>query len=94
MLLQQLLEEARYKKFWEVYESDDLYNDLTSEVEGFTGAIRKVIANVVNMTYQTISSDLLKSYINLDGKDMLSNLFTFYYQILRYESSIYLLWRP
>ncbi|RUS22624.1 armadillo-type protein [Endogone sp. FLAS-F59071] len=68
MILQQLLEEARYKKFWEVYESDGLYNELTSEVEGFTGAIRKVIANVVNMTYQTISSDLLKSYLNLDGE--------------------------
>jgi len=68
MMLQQLLEEARYKKFWEVYESDDLYKDLTREVQGFTGAIRKVIANVVNMTYQTISSDLLKSYLYLDGE--------------------------
>lgn len=41
ILLQQLLEEARYQEFWEVYEKDDTYKDLSMEAVGFDTAIRK-----------------------------------------------------
>ncbi|CAG8648153.1 6896_t:CDS:2, partial [Paraglomus occultum] len=39
--LQSLLEQARYREFWNVYESDETYRILTSEAIGFENAIRK-----------------------------------------------------
>jgi hypothetical protein len=35
------LEEARYQEYWEVYEKDDTYKELTIEAVGFDTAIRK-----------------------------------------------------
>ncbi|KAL1916324.1 uncharacterized protein VTP21DRAFT_5941 [Calcarisporiella thermophila] len=67
--LQQLLESARYEKFWETYEGDDIYKELISEVVGFDKAVREVIVRTVQMTYQTISSQLLRSYLNLSAQD-------------------------
>ncbi|GBB88444.1 hypothetical protein RclHR1_00150040 [Rhizophagus clarus] len=64
ILLQQLLEEARYQEFWEVYEKDDAYRELTMEAVGFDNAIRKVILTAICMAYQTISADLLRTYLN------------------------------
>jgi len=69
VLLQQLLEEARYQEFWEVYEKDDIYKDLTIEAVGFDTAIRKVILTAVCMAYQTISVDLLRTYLNYKKDD-------------------------
>jgi len=66
--LQQLLEQSRYKMFWETYLSSPKYKDLTSEVKGFEDAIRRVIGRVVAMTYQKIEESVLKGYLNLDGE--------------------------
>jgi len=38
--LQDLLEQARYTDFWKIYESDDIYKELTAEVLGFEDAVR------------------------------------------------------
>lgn len=38
--LQDLLEQARFADFWNVYESDDIYRELTAEVIGFEDSIR------------------------------------------------------
>jgi hypothetical protein len=35
------LEEAKYQEFWEAYEKDEAYRELTSETVGFDNAIRK-----------------------------------------------------
>ncbi|RIB10577.1 armadillo-type protein [Gigaspora rosea] len=67
--LQQLLEECKYQEFWKVYESDDSYKELTSDAIGFEDAIRKVILTSISMTYQSISSELLSSYLNLSIND-------------------------
>ncbi|RGB32063.1 armadillo-type protein [Rhizophagus diaphanus] len=69
ILLQQLLEEARYQEFWEVYEKDDTYKDLSMEAVGFDTAIRKVILTAICMAYQTISVDLLRTYLNYTKDD-------------------------
>ncbi|KAF0554783.1 ARM repeat-containing protein [Gigaspora margarita] len=67
--LQQLLEECKYQEFWKVYESDDSYKELTSDAIGFEDAIRKVILTSISMTYQSISAELLSSYLNLSISD-------------------------
>jgi len=38
--LQDLIEQARFAEFWRVYEGDDIYKELTSEVVGFEDSIR------------------------------------------------------
>ncbi|CAG8445582.1 6494_t:CDS:2 [Ambispora gerdemannii] len=65
IFLQQLLEQSRYEQFWEEYEKDDTYRELTSEAVGFENAIRKVIATAISISYQSISADLLQAYFNL-----------------------------
>ncbi|CAG8508795.1 10030_t:CDS:2 [Cetraspora pellucida] len=67
--LQQLLEECKYQEFWKVYESDESYKELTSDAIGFEDAIRKVILTSITMTYQSISAELLSSYLNLNTDD-------------------------
>ncbi|RIA98463.1 armadillo-type protein [Glomus cerebriforme] len=69
ILLQQSLEEARYQEFWETYEKDDAYRELTSEAIGFDTAIRKVILTAICMAYQSISADLLRLYLNFVNDD-------------------------
>jgi len=69
ILLQQLLEEARYQEYWEVYEKDEAYKELTIEAVGFDTAIRKVILTAICMAYQTISADLLRLYLNFVKDD-------------------------
>ncbi|KAH8555998.1 armadillo-type protein [Umbelopsis sp. PMI_123] len=67
--LHQLLEQSRYAKFWETYKSESAYEQLVAEVRGFDQAIRNVVARVVSMTHQQISSSLLESYLDLKGDD-------------------------
>ncbi|KAK3828637.1 MAG: armadillo-type protein [Benniella sp.] len=66
--LQDLLEQARYTDFWKVYESDDIYKELTAEVLGFEDAIRANIANAVAMTFQSIELQSLQAYVHLKGQ--------------------------
>ncbi|CAG8589344.1 4622_t:CDS:2 [Funneliformis caledonium] len=67
--LQQLLEQARYQEFWDSFEKDEAYKELASEAIGFENAIRKVIMTAICMTYQSISADLLRSYLNFTNDD-------------------------
>ena len=62
--LQQLLEQSRYAEFWKALEKDKA---LVKDIVGFEDAIRKVIAFVVAMSYQTISASVLESYLSLKG---------------------------
>lgn len=67
--LQQLLEQSRFAKFWETFNSDPSYEKLVSNVSGFKKAIRNLVARVVSMTHQQISVQLLQSYLDLKGDD-------------------------
>ncbi|KAI9006664.1 armadillo-type protein [Phycomyces nitens] len=67
--LQQLLEQSRYAKFWETYNKEE-YKSLTGAIVGFEAAIRQVIARVVAMSYQVISTSVLSSYLALTGDDL------------------------
>jgi translation initiation factor 3 subunit K len=67
--LQQLLEQSRFAKFWESFNSNPTYEQLVSSVRGFRKAIRNIVARVVSMTHQQISVPLLQSYLDLKGDD-------------------------
>lgn len=57
--LQQLLEQARYAQFWQ--------SDLSAckVVPNFENEMRKVIARVVAMSYQTLTASTLAGYLGL-----------------------------
>ncbi|EIE76053.1 hypothetical protein G6F46_007554 [Rhizopus delemar] len=60
--LQQHLEQARYTKFWQ----SDLV-PWTSVIPNFEIEIRKVIARIIAMSYQTVSISALSGYLGLSG---------------------------
>lgn len=60
--LQQLLEQARYVKFWQ----SDL-KPWTAVVSNFETEIRLVIARVMAMSYQTITAASLAANLGLTG---------------------------
>ncbi|GAA5796311.1 armadillo-type protein [Helicostylum pulchrum] len=60
--LQQLLEQARYVKFWQA----DL-KPWTLVVPSFESEIREVIARVMSMSYQTITASALAGNLGLTG---------------------------
>ncbi|CDH54348.1 eukaryotic translation initiation factor 3subunit k [Lichtheimia corymbifera JMRC:FSU:9682] len=64
MQLQQLLEQSRYVEFWKTFEQ---HRALVKDIQGFDDAIRAVVAKVVSMSYQNISSSVLQSYLSLQG---------------------------
>ncbi|KAF8947553.1 hypothetical protein BGZ47_008698 [Haplosporangium gracile] len=67
-----LIEQARFKDFWNVYESGDgIYKELTAEILGFEDSIRKNIAIAVAMTFQSIEAPILEGYLHLKGQAFL-----------------------
>lgn len=57
MVLADLLETCNFKKFWEEMAK---CGDLIIAVQGFEDSIRKFVAHVVNITFQTIEVPVLK----------------------------------
>lgn len=67
MVLADLLETCKFKQFWEELAK---CGDLIITVQGFEDAIRKFVAHVVNITYQTIEVPVLKELLgNVNGKN-------------------------
>ena len=65
MVLADLLETCKFKQFWEELAK---CGDLIITVQGFEDAIRKFVAHVVNITYQTIEVPVLKELLgNVNG---------------------------
>ncbi|KAJ1993058.1 hypothetical protein H4R33_000806 [Dimargaris cristalligena] len=75
MELKQYLEEAQFGLFWSTLRQSD-YADLTVEVNDFDSSIRRTIAHVISMAYQTIDRPLLEQYLDLQGADLVSLLDT------------------
>lgn len=66
MVLADLLETCKFKQFWEELAK---CGDLIITVQGFEDAIRKFVSHVVNITYQTIETPVLKELLgNINGK--------------------------
>lgn len=71
--LADILEKCDFELFWSKILSTP---DLIVNVKGFFDAIRKFVCNVINITFQTISSDYLKRLLGgVDGKQKLFEIF-------------------
>lgn len=66
--LQSLLENGKFEDFWNVFNGDDLYADLTADCNGFDDAVRRYITVVVGLTAHALASELLSSWLNLHGE--------------------------
>ncbi|KAI0154538.1 COP9 signalosome [Xylariaceae sp. FL1272] len=63
------LQGSQYAKFWATLDSDDLYADLTTDIEGFDDLIRVRIATLVSHAYREIELGTLESWLGLDGDE-------------------------
>jgi hypothetical protein len=73
MVLADLLETCKFKQFWEELAK---CGDLIITVQGFEDAIRKFVAHVVNITYQTIEVPVLKELLgNVNGNGNFIHVF-------------------
>ncbi|KAI0475553.1 armadillo-type protein [Xylariaceae sp. FL0804] len=61
------LQGARYARFWATLDSDDLYADLTTDIEGFEELIRTRIAGLVGNAYRELDLAVLEQWLGLEG---------------------------
>ncbi|KAI1291661.1 COP9 signalosome [Xylaria venustula] len=66
-LLNDQLQGAQYARFWDTLDSDDLYADLITDVDGFEELVRVRIATLVSHAYREIDLPLLEQWLGLDG---------------------------
>lgn len=71
--LADILEKCDFELFWSKILSTP---DLIVNVKGFFDSIRKFVCNVINITFQTISSEYLKRLLGgVDGRSFDSDEF-------------------
>jgi translation initiation factor 3 subunit K len=70
IVLQQLIEEARFVEFWATVASDAVSREAVSGVPDFYTAIRQLISNVVAAVYQVIDLNVLEKQLNLTGDEL------------------------
>lgn len=63
------LQGASFSRFWATLDSDDLYADLTTDIEGFEDTIRVHIAQIVSEAFREVQVDILEGWLGLEGKD-------------------------
>ncbi|KAI1504020.1 armadillo-type protein [Biscogniauxia marginata] len=61
------LQGAQYARFWATLDSDDLYADLTTDIDGFEDIIRLRIATLVSHAYREVDLALLEQWLDLEG---------------------------
>ncbi|KAI1339752.1 eukaryotic translation initiation factor 3 subunit K [Xylariaceae sp. FL0016] len=66
------LQGAQYARFWGTLDSDDLYADLTTDIEGFEELIRIRIATLVSHAYREVEMGVLEQWLGMDGSAALS----------------------
>jgi translation initiation factor 3 subunit K len=59
---------ASYDQFWATVDGDDLYADLTADVQGFEDLMRQRMAVVISQTMQSVERAVLESWLNLTGE--------------------------
>lgn len=62
------LQGAQYARFWATLDSDDLYADLTTDIDGFEELIRVRIATLVSHAYREIELSVLEQWLGLEGQ--------------------------
>ncbi|KAI1385941.1 eukaryotic translation initiation factor 3 subunit K [Hypoxylon trugodes] len=61
------LQGAQYARFWATLDSDDLYADLTTDIDGFEELIRVRIATLISHAYREVELPVLEQWLGLDG---------------------------
>lgn len=67
-VLNNLLGQASYTAFWSTLDSDDLYADLTADVNGFEELIRIRIALTISQSVREIERAALESWLGMNGE--------------------------
>ena len=62
-----MLSGADYAGFWSTLDSDDLYADLTADVQGFDELMRIRIAVTVSQAVREVERNVLEGWLNLRG---------------------------
>lgn len=62
-----LLDASKYSEFWSTFESDDSYADLVADVTDFETALRKSIAQTVEISARKLPVTVLEEWSNLSG---------------------------
>ncbi|CAJ2509566.1 Uu.00g145920.m01.CDS01 [Anthostomella pinea] len=63
------LQGSQYARFWATLDSDDLYADLTTDIEGFEELIRIRIATLISHAYREIEMSILEQWLGMDDAD-------------------------
>ncbi|KKY34989.1 putative eukaryotic translation initiation factor 3 subunit [Diaporthe ampelina] len=63
------LQGASFSRFWATLDSDDLYADLTTDIDGFEDTIRLHVAQTVSEAFREVQIDILEGWLGLEGKD-------------------------
>lgn len=63
------LEGASFSRFWATLDSDDLYADLTTDIEGFEETIRVRIAQIISEAFREVQLDVLAGWLGLEGNE-------------------------
>lgn len=64
------LEGASFARFWGTLDSDDLYADLTTDIDGFEDTIRVKIAQIVSEAFREVQTvPVLEGWLGLEGKE-------------------------
>ncbi|KAI0102599.1 ARM repeat-containing protein [Nemania sp. FL0031] len=66
-LLNDQLQGSQYARFWATLDSDDLYADLTTDIDGFEELVRMRIASLVSHAYREIDLPILEQWLGMDG---------------------------
>ena len=61
------LEGAQYARFWATLDSDDLYADLTTDIDGFEEMVRLRIAQLVSQAFREIELPVLEQWLGMEG---------------------------
>lgn len=61
------LQGSQYARFWATLDSDDLYADLTTDIEGFEDLVRVRIATLISHAYREIELSYIEQWLGLDG---------------------------
>jgi translation initiation factor 3 subunit K len=61
------LQGAEYARFWATLDSDDLYADMTTDIEGFEDMIRVRIATLISHAYREMDMSVLEAWLGMDG---------------------------
>lgn len=63
--LYELLDGCKYTEFWQLFKSDDSYQDLVADVNGFADDLRMSIAKTVQMAAKHIPVKVFQEWCNL-----------------------------